>query len=408
MTAASTANRPRPTRAAPRQRAPAAFAHQSLCTRVVCQAGAVHELGAEIARLGGRRPVLLSGRRTATTALYANARASLGELVFAQHCDIPPHSSVEAVAQVARIAREHDADVLVAVGGGSVVDTAKAAALVLAEGEPLERHASRFVPPDTVITPVLLRRKLPIIAIPTTASGAEATGSVGIRTAEGTKLLFSDVQLASRVILLDPVANLEVPAAVLLPTAMNGLAHCIEALYSKSRSPISDELAQSGIERFDRAMRQVAQAPGSVDARAELMVAAQIGGMVLASARSCLHHALCHVLGASYGIAHGAANSVMLPYALRFNAGMASRELAGAARRLGIAQTPAEAPEALVEWICALQEATGVPTRLRDFGIERESLRAVAEKASHERGIAYNPRPVRDPSELEQLLLAAW
>jgi len=264
------------------------------------------------------------------------------------------------------------------------------------------------VPPDTVIAPPLLHRKLPIVAIPTTASGAEATGSVGVRTDDGAKLLFSDVQLASRVILLDPEANLEVPAAVLLPTAMNGLAHCVEALYSRSRSPITDELALAGMQRFDRAMRGVAAAPRDAAARGELMIAAHLGGMVLASARSCLHHALCHVLGASFGVPHGAANSVMLPFSVRFNAGAAMPQLAAAALRLGIAPSAAAAPEALVDWIAALQEATGVPTRLRDLGIAREGLRAVAEKAMHERGIAYNPRRVNDPSELEQLLLAAW
>lgn len=407
MTAVSTVNGNRLART-PAPPAPLVFAHQSLCTRVVSRPGAVRELGAELVKLGCKRPVLLSGTRTAGTALYGNARETLRELSFIECGGIPPHSSVEAVSTVAARAREHDADAFVAIGGGSVVDTAKAAALVLAEGEPLAQHASRFEPPDTVITPPLLRRKLPIVAIPTTASGAEATGSVGVRAADGSKLLFSDVQLASRVILLDPVANLEIPAEVLLPTAMNGLAHCIEGLYSRSRSPITDELALGGIPLFERAMRRVASAPQNAEARAELMVAAQIGGMVLASARSCLHHALCHVLGATYGVPHGAANSVMLPYSLRFNAGIAAAELAAAARRLDIAQTPAAAPEALVDWICALQDATGVPTRLRDLGIDRDGLKAVAAKAIHERGIAYNPRPVRDPSELEQLLLAAW
>lgn len=408
MTAASLSTRPRSARAPQPAHPVLPFTHQSLCTRVVSRPGAIRELGAELEKLGCRRPVLLSGRRTAASALYQQARAAVIGLSFVEDLEIPQHSSLASVTRVARIAREHDADVFVTVGGGSVVDTAKAAALLLAEGEPLQRHATRFEPPDTVITPALLRRKLPIVALPTTASGAEVTGSVGISAGDGTKLLFSDVQLAGRVILLDPVANLEVPADILLPTAMNGLAHCIEGLYSKSRSPISDELALGGIVLFDRAMRRVAREPGSADARAGLLLAGYVGGMVLASARSCLHHALCHVLGASFGVPHGAVNSVMLPYSLRFNAGMASAELAAAAGRLGVAQTAAAAPEALVEWICALQEATRVPTRLRELGIERDGLRSVARKAIHERGIAYNPRPVHDLSELEQLLLAAW
>jgi len=408
MTVSPSATRQRPPQPARAAAAPAPFVHQSLCTRVVFQPAAVRELGPELARLGARRPLLLSGTRTAASRLYAQARAGLQDLSLREAGGIPQHSSVATVSAIARLAGEHGADALVAVGGGSVIDTAKAAALLLAEGGPLERHASRFVPPDTMVLPPLLQPKLPIVSIPTTVSGAEATGSVGIRAGDGAKLLFSDVQLASRVILFDPVANLEVPAGVLLASAMNGLAHCIEGLYSTGRSPITDELALAGIVRFDRAMRAVARAPADADARGDLMLAGYLGGMVLASARSCLHHALCHVLGASCGVAHGAVNSVMLPFSVRFNAGAAMPQLAAAALRLGVAQSATAAPEALVEWVASLQDATGVPTRLRDLGIERAGLRAVAEKALHERGIANNPRRVADPAELEQLLQAAW
>lgn len=130
--------------------------------------------------------------------------------------------------------------------------------------------------------------------------------------------------------------------------------------------------------------------------------------MVLASARSCLHHALSHVLGASCGVPYGMANAVMLPFSVRFNAGAGMPQFAAAAARLGIARTASAAPEALVDWIASLQEATGVPTRLRELRIARDGLRTVAAKAMHVRGIAYNPRRVCDPGELEQLLLAAW
>jgi alcohol dehydrogenase len=241
-----------------------------------------------------------------------------------------------------------------------------------------------------------------------TASGAEVTPSLGIRTPEGAKLLFWDAQLASRVILLDPAANLAMPASVMLSTGMNGLAHCIEGLYSKGRSPISSVLALDGIAQFDRAMRNVASSPDQVEARAELLVAAHVSGMVLATARSCLHHAICHVLGATYNVPHGAVNSVILPHAVRFNAPFAVDELSGAAQRLGLAGASGDGAEALVNWIHSLQRITGVPSRLRDLGVSRDGLRTVAVKTSHERGLAYNPRPVVDPAEIESILMAAW
>lgn len=384
------------------------FMHQSLRSRVIARPDAICELGRELSKLGCKRPLLLSGSRTASSTLYANARNTLSDFEFFEASDIEPHSSVATVLRVAQIARDHAVDALIAVGGGSVSDTAKAVALVLAEGEPLEQHASRFLPPDTVLTPDLVQPKLPIITIPMTASGAEVTPSFGIRTPQGTKLLFWDVQLASRVILLDPLANLCTPAEVMLSTGMNGLAHCIEGLYSKNRSPITTILALDGLGQFDRAMRLVARAPNELQARAELLLAAHISGMVLASARSCLHHAICHVLGATFGVAHGAVNSVILPHAVLFNASFAASELTAAAHRLGLAEASEDGPTAIVHWIRDLQKSTGVPTRLRDLGLDPDGLKAAAQKTMHERGLAFNPRPVSDPAEIEAILMAAW
>jgi len=384
------------------------FVHQALRTRVIAKPGAVAELGRELARLGCKRPLLLSGQRTAAGPVWKEVRRALGNLPLLSVQDIEPHSSLRTVERVAQLASEHGADALVAVGGGSVSDTAKAVALVLAEGAPLAQHASRFVPPATVLTPDLVQYKLPILSIAMTASGAEATPSLGIRTPDAIKLLFWDVQLASRVIFLDPVANLATPASIMLSTGMNGLAHCIEGLYSKAGSPITSILALDGIVKFNQALRQVSAMPQDVNARADLLLAAHVSGMVLASARSCLHHALCHVIGATFGVAHGDINSAVLPHALRFNAAAAGHALAPAAARLGLRGKPAEVGEQLASWLHELQQAIGVPSRLRDLSIPREQLASVAQKTLHERGLAYNPRSINDASELEAILLAAW
>ncbi len=387
---------------------PTPFIHQSLRTRVVSKPGAVFELGKELAKLGCRRPLILSSTRMASSTVCADVRDTLREFEFFEAHGIEQHSSVQTVSRIADLARDQGIDALIAIGGGSVSDTAKAVALLLAEGAPLTQHASRFIPPDTVVTPDLVRVKLPILSIPMTASGAEVTPSFGIRTAQGTKLLFWDAQLASRVVLLDPLANLATPAGIMLSTGMNGLAHCIEGLYSKGRSPIASVLALDAIVQFDHALRSVARAPDQMGPRAELLLAAHVSGMVLASARSCLHHAICHVLGATFGVAHGAVNSVILPHAVRFNGPFAAKELTTAARRLGIAGASDDATEAFVNWIVSIRRSTDAPTRLRDLGIDRDALQAVAIRTMHERGLAYNPRPVSDPAEIESILLAAW
>lgn len=385
-----------------------AFVHQSLRTRVVARPGAADDLAKELLALGCRRPMLLSSQRTAAGAVYAKLLQAVQNLAPLEAKDIPPHSSVPTVLQIARVVRDEGIDCLVAIGGGSVSDTAKAVALIVAEGEPLEQHATRFVPPDRVVAPDLIRPKLPIVSIPMSASGAEVTPSFGIRTADGTKLLFWDPRLASTVILLDPVANLALPAAVMLSTGMNGLAHCIEGLYSKNRSPISSVLALEGIRRFDGALGNVAREPERWEHRAELLLAAHISGMVLATARSCLHHAICHVLGATYGVPHGAVNAVILPHAVQFNAPSVIGELTAAARCLGIAGSASDASAELIAWIRSLQRNIGVPTKLRELGIDRDTLKSTAEKVMHERGLAYNPRPVTDVAEIESILMSAW
>jgi alcohol dehydrogenase len=312
--------------------------------------------------------------------------------------DIPPHSSVDVVSRIARAAEEVKADCLVAIGGGSVSDTAKGVALSLAEGEPIERHATRRVESGSYVTPTLSNPKLPILSIPTTAAGAEMTPAFAVMSLDGAKLLFWDARVVSRVVLLDSTANLSVPAGLMLATGMNGLAHCVEALYSKRRSPISSILAAHGIALFLEALEQVALAPHDEGARSRLLVAANIGGTVLGTTGSCLHHAICHVLGAMTRLPHGDLNSVILPHAVDFNAPYAMAELKPLC-------TESDDPAALVR---ALQRRVGVPTRLRDLGFPRELLESAAEKVMHERGLANNPRPIESQSDVHALLLQAW
>ena len=348
-------------------------------------AGSIARLAPELAELGVRRPMLLSGRRTAASAVCGQVREALAGVQHDFFGEVPEHSSVEVVEYLARRAQEAQVDGFVAVGGGSASDTAKAVSLLLAEGAPLERHASRFTAPDRLVIPELREPKLPVAAVPCTASAAEVTPGLGVRAPDGTKLLFTDLKLASRLIVIDAAANVGVPARLMLSTGMNGLAHCVEGLYSKVRSPVSTALATVGIARFMKALPAVAREPASVAARGELLVAAHLSGQVLLNARTCLHHAICHVLGASTGISHGDANSVMLPHVARFNG---ESTLAGR--------------------IVELQEAIAVPRRLRDLGVEREALAPVARHVMGERGVYFNPRAVRSAEEVLGLLEQAW
>jgi alcohol dehydrogenase class IV len=387
------------------------FVHEGAMTRSVMRVGASGDLVRELDAFDIRRPLVLAGRRGGAGAGFASLRRALGDRPAVVCDDVPSHSSVELVESLAAQARLGNVDGVVAIGGGSVSDTAKAVVLLIAEGGRLGDHASTYTPGRGVHSPALLKPKLPIVAIPTTASGAEATPSLGIRASNGTKLLFRDPRLTCRLILIDPEFNLQTPASVMLATGMNGLAHCLEGLYSNVRSPVSTALALHGIRSFGEALPAVAVRPDSVAARAALLEAAHLSGLVLIDARTCLHHAICHVIGARTGVAHGDVNAVLLPWTITFNAAAAAPALARAGRLFdgdGLVLTDDEAARRLVERLTALQKTLGVPHRLRDIGIDRSALPDVASQTLHERGLHYNPRPVRRAAEVFELLESAW
>jgi alcohol dehydrogenase class IV len=383
---------------------PASFTHRSAATRLVLREGAIDGLRAELDALGITRPLVLGGARTQRSALFARSVAALGDLPHVLAEPVPAHSSVSLVERLAARAIADGVDGFIAIGGGSASDTAKAIALLMAEGGRLADHAVRFTPPASLVAPRLAAPKLPIVAIPQTASGAEVTVSLGVRDDDGAKLLFTDIQLAARLVLIDPLANLEVPAALMCATGMNGLAHCIEGLYSLERSPLAETFALDAMARSARALPAVHGQPRDAAARAALLYAAHLSGLVLVNARTCLHHAICHAIGSATGVGHGDANAVMLPHAVAFNAEAAAEPLARAARVLDAG----DSAEGLVGALRRLQAAIGVPTRLRDIGVPREALGSIAAKTMRERGLYYNPRPVGDEREIQALLDAAY
>jgi alcohol dehydrogenase class IV len=387
------------------------FDYSGFASRVLSGPGTIDRVADEVRRLGCSRVLLLTGKRTGQMQMVSRIRSVLGDLLADTFEGVVEHSSVAVVMEVAQKVREQRIDLLLAVGGGSPSDTAKGVAILLAEGEPLSRHANTFTPPNKLFQQELLQRKMPIVAIPTTASAAEVTPGLGIRDEHGHKLLFWDAQVMPRATLLDPAANVEVPVAVMTTSGMNGLAHCVEGLYSKRSNPISDGLALHGIRLLSAGLRAMVKHPQSVDARADVLNGAHISGMVIANTRTCIHHGVCHCLGALGGLSHGVANSIMLPHAMRLNAGVAAAKLALAAQAFGVetrGMTDVAAAAAAVEALESLQRELGVPSRLRDTTLKRELLPAIADHAMGDRALYFNPGPSPRPETVLALLEAAW
>jgi alcohol dehydrogenase len=387
------------------------MAYQHTAARVVLKPDALDDLGTETDALGCRRVMLVCGQNTARTNLFRKAREVLGSRVVATLDRVVEHSSTDLVTEAAGMARASGVDGFVAVGGGSASDTAKGIAILLAEGGSIEDHASTFVPPDKFYPKELHKPKLPVVAVPSTASGAECTPGLGIRNAKGEKRLFWHIKLACRLIVLDPVANLEVPAPLLATTSMNGFAHCAEGLYSRLRNPVSEAIALHGARMFTSAVPAMVEEPDNPEHRAAVLAAAHLGGLVISNARVGIHHAICHCLGAAGGLPHGVANAIMLPHALAYNLPVATGQLAKLGEAMGAnpaSRSESAMAEAAIEAVRELQRRSRVPTRLRDVGLARDRLPVIAEHTLHDRGLFFNPRRTESAEPILAILEEAW
>lgn len=379
---------------------PASVDYHLFGTHVRFAPGCAADLPAELDALGCARPVVLMQRRMHESAAWQRLQAMLAPAVadLRVYGDVPTHGSVQWVQAVAADLAGFACDGIVAVGGGSVSDAAKALAMLLAEGGRLADHATRFTPPAKVEIPRRVRPKLPIIALPTTASGAEVTPSFGARD-DDHKLLFWNRGLASATVLIDPDLSADLPIDLLRYTAMNGLAHCFEGMYSRNRSPISDALALLATEHFAQSL----ESGGDESAqRGQLLLAGHVSGLVLSMARTCLHHAICHVIGARHGVGHGLANTVILPHAIRFNEEVAAPLLAPALAVLN--RVSGTRHERVCDWVQDIVARRGLPHSLGALGVRREDLPAIARQTMTERGLAVNPRPVSHPDEVLSIL----
>ena len=273
------------------------------------------------------------------------------------------HAPVDVVTAATDAAA--NADGLVAVGGGSAIDTAKA---------------------------VSAATGLPLVAVPTTYSGSEWTPYFGMRD-EARRAKTGGSGANTVAIVYEPALTLDLPRDESVGTAMNALAHCAEALYA---GPCDD--ASVGAALIGTWLPVVAENRCDLEGRTRLLEGAMHGGMALAERGLFLAHAMAQALGGRYGVSHGAMNALCLAPALRFNAAVVPEALAALATALGVTDAPAR-----VEELARL----GGFERLRDHGIPEEELQEVAAETAQRPGARSNPRPAT-ADDIEALLRSVW
>jgi alcohol dehydrogenase class IV len=362
--------------------------------RIMYKPGLVRELGNEVEGLGVRRAFLVTDAGIMASGLLEPVRASLAERleVCGVFSEVPANSSVAAVERGAAAARAAGADLLVAIGGGSPIDTAKAMRILLTEGGKLLDYQGYNL---------LTRPLTPMIAIPTTAgTGSEATSWAVIRDEDsGLKIAFASPFLGPDMAVLDPEMTLTLPPRLTAATGMDALTHAIEAFVGTNSNPITDTLGLQAIDMISNNLRAATHSGGDIDARGQMLIAACIAGMAFSSGGGSLGvvHALAHAIGGAYQVHHGTANAILLPHGMRFNKTVVPNRFSRIARAMGVNAGGRAEDDVIEDGIDAVQALAvdcDVPAGLRDVGVPRESFAALADAALGDPAIYTNPQQV--------------
>ncbi|MFJ9011397.1 maleylacetate reductase [Streptomyces canus] len=343
------------------------FTHATLPQRVVFAAGeSPAAVAAEVEALGGSKVMLIASDREKELADPIAQEIP----VVLRHEEVVMHVPVEVAERARRAAVDAGADILVSVGGGSTTGLAKAVALTTG---------------------------LPIVAVPTTYAGSEATNVWGLTEGE-TKTTGVDDKVLSASVVYDAGLLTTLPGEMTVASGLNAMAHCVDSMWGPRADPIDRALAQEGIRALATGLPAVAHDSTGVEGIERTLYGAYLAAVAFASAGSGMHHKICHVLGGMFNLPHAQTHAVVLPYVLAFNAPHAPEAQSRIAQAFGSRKAGAG--------LAALREVLDAPRALRDYGMPEDGIaKALGPiiKAIPDN----NPAPVTD-ANLTALLQAAW
>jgi alcohol dehydrogenase class IV len=378
--------------------------------------------GEAIRRIGAQRVLLIADPQLLAAGLHSDVERSLLQAGINLGHFYGAHAkpTLETVNECVAVAQRSDYQALVALGGGSNIDLAKAVAVVLRHGGSAEAYFGQ----DRVPGPIL-----PLVAVSTTAgTGSEVSAaSVLADPANRRRGAILSNFLRPRVAIYDPLLTLSCPPSVTAEAGIDALTHAIEAYtvvdYQAQpedpgtagpyhgRFPLSDRLAEDAIALVGRYLRKAVHQGRDAEAREGMHLASLLAGMAFSNAGLATVHALEYPVGVLTGCSHGTGNGLMLPYVMEYNIPACPERLANIARLLGEEVSDLAPPKAAaraVEAVHRLKQEIGIPMRLRDLGVDEDDLRPLAEATAQiTRLLRANPRPV-DTTALEGILRRAW
>lgn len=349
------------------------------------------------------RVVLATTRSLAGSRIAAATRAAIGAKLVAETSAMRAHSPIEDVLALAALLREHAAERVVALGGGSVIDGAKVACFAVwhgIEAKPAliaaatSRSAEPGGWPEAAPRPRL-------VAVPTTLSAAEFAPHAGVTDLEaGRKMRFVEAMQVPIAVVLDPAATLETPAELLLSSGIRAVDHAVERWCSPAAQPFSDAVSLQAMQLLARSLPAIRRDPGDLAARGmaqQAMWLSVMGGW--AGVPTGASHGIGYILGGARGVPHGITSCLSLPAVLQWNAPVNAARQAEVARIFGAA----EGHVAVREFVRGL----GLPVRLSDVGIAEGEIAGLAARWDGGAPISQNPRPVRSVAELEEIMRLA-
>ena len=359
----------------------------SAANQVYFAPGAVSKLPELAGKLGARRALIATGPRVAalpsvSSVIKALEAAGVETKIFT---DIEANPSLETADALAQEYRDMGAQVMIAIGGGSPMDAAKAAAVVASQGG----KTAEFSAPGAITGEVA-----PVIAVPTTAgTGSEVTSFAVITDRQRElKISISSPYILPKYAVLDPELLSTMPPSVAAATGADALVHAVEAYISLAASPMTDALAEKAVSLIGGSIKRFTANRGDVQAASNMIVGSALAGMAFNQAKLGDVHAMSHPVSAHFDAAHGEANAVLLPTVLEFNA-LADSGKYEKIYSLLIGRTPRKfEPSMLPEAVRKLFESLGLPKGLGELGVDPTLIPELAKDAMLSGNIPVNPR----------------
>ncbi len=362
----------------------------------------------EAGRRGAARALIVSAGTLAreTDAIDA-LKSALGDRFAGLFTGTEAHTPRDTVIACAEAVRDAEADLILTVGGGTAIDTVKAALICLAEGvrdaDALGEYRVRVGEDGAPVVPAIKPPPVRQIIVPTTLSGAEFSNLAGVTDpARKIKDGYTAREVGAVAVILDPAITVHTPDWLWLSTGIRAVDHAVETICSAVPQPLTDACALHALHLFADALPRNRREPGDQEGRLQSQLAVWLAGFSINRVPYGASHGIGHQLGAVAGVPHGHCSCVMLPAVMRYNASVNGERQAWVAKALG---RPGDAAaDVLHDFIASL----GMPTSLREVGVERGELDRIAEGSMENHMVRANPRRLTDPAQVREILDMAW